>query len=148
MSPGSTMRARYPGSPNPVMRTAPFLSEAVACRQVSAPRSAGALGVSAGIGEIGAGDGIRTRDIRLGRPTLHQLSYSRSRCARAPTVCPRSVAVRAHDIALGDLGKDAVDPCASDQPGYAGAFVGALAMVEIHRTRRKPIAAVGAWRLP
>jgi hypothetical protein len=29
--------------------------------------------------EIGAGDGIRTRDIDLGKVALYQLSYSRSR---------------------------------------------------------------------
>ena|GEM_PF-1347473 len=32
--------------------------------------------------ETGAGNGIRTRDIQLGRLTLYQLSYSRSRCCR------------------------------------------------------------------
>ena len=29
---------------------------------------------------IGAGDGTRTRDIRLGKPTLYQLSYARKEC--------------------------------------------------------------------
>ena len=31
------------------------------------------------MGEIGAGDGIRTRDINLGKVALYQLSYSRLR---------------------------------------------------------------------
>jgi hypothetical protein len=31
------------------------------------------------MGRIGAGDGIRTRDIDLGKVALYQLSYSRSR---------------------------------------------------------------------
>ena len=29
--------------------------------------------------KIGAGDGAQTRDLRLGKATLYQLSYSRSR---------------------------------------------------------------------
>jgi hypothetical protein len=36
-------------------------------------------------GGTGAGDGIRTRDILLGKQTLCQLSYSRSKlCSEAP----------------------------------------------------------------
>jgi hypothetical protein len=31
------------------------------------------------MGKFGAGDGIRTRDIDLGKVALYQLSYSRSR---------------------------------------------------------------------
>jgi hypothetical protein len=31
------------------------------------------------MGKVGAGDGIRTRDIDLGKVALYQLSYSRSR---------------------------------------------------------------------
>ena len=31
-----------------------------------------------GVGWIGAGDGIRTRDINLGKVALYQLSYSRA----------------------------------------------------------------------
>ena len=33
--------------------------------------------VTLGFWEIGAGDGIRTRDINLGKVALYQLSYSR-----------------------------------------------------------------------
>jgi hypothetical protein len=32
---------------------------------------------SEGLGVVGAGDGIRTRDINLGKVALYQLSYSR-----------------------------------------------------------------------
>ncbi len=34
------------------------------------------------LGKIGAGDGAQTRDLRLGKATLYQLSYSRDRCSR------------------------------------------------------------------
>jgi hypothetical protein len=45
------------------------------------------------MGSFGAGDGIRTRDIDLGKVALYQLSYSRSRgttimASLAPTVKP------------------------------------------------------------
>ena len=98
--------------------------------------------------KVGAGDGIRTRDIRLGRPTLHQLSYSRSRCARAPTIRPRPVAVRAHDIALGDLREDRLDPGSANHPSHACPLVGAIAMVKVHRARREPVTTVRARNSP
>src|SRR6266851_2659179 len=41
----------------------------------------------------GAGDGIRTRDIDLGKVALYQLSYSRARQA-APIFAPRSGKVK------------------------------------------------------
>ena len=42
-------------------------------------------------GEGGAGDGVRTRDIQLGKLTLCQLSYSRSGAARTAGPCAREI---------------------------------------------------------
>ena len=50
---------------------------------------------------IGAGDGIRTRDINLGKVALYQLSYSRR---EAPTtVCHDFVAEAIHVIATSQV---------------------------------------------
>ena len=39
-------------------------------------------------GRVGAGDGIRTRDNRLGKPALYQLSYSRIRLSLSSIASP------------------------------------------------------------
>ncbi len=46
------------------------------------------------MGEVGAGDGIRTRDILLGKQTLCQLSYSRTDLRSIPPLAPRITAPR------------------------------------------------------
>ena len=43
----------------------------------------------------GAGDGIRTRDIRLGKPTLYQLSYARPETGKImPSQMPGMIGIR------------------------------------------------------
>jgi len=58
------------------------------------------------------------------------------------------VAVRTHDIALGGLGEDPLDPRASNHPSYADPLVAPFAMVEINRARRKSPATVGTRHAP
>ena len=48
-----------------------------------------------------AGDGARTRDLRLGKPTLYQLSYTRKRSPKLPER-PRS-RCRPGNVAQGSL---------------------------------------------
>ena len=54
------------------------------------------------------------------------------------------MAVRADDIALGRFGKDARGPRSTDQTRDADAFPVGIQMVEVHRARREPAAAVDA----
>ena len=50
-------------------------------------------------GKSGAGDGIRTRDIDLGKVALYQLSYSRIRQATGPIVAPQTWIVKLFEMA-------------------------------------------------
>jgi hypothetical protein len=54
------------------------------------------------------------------------------------------MAVRADDIALGDLLQDARDASAADHPGDRRPLRPRIAMIEIHRTGRESIAAIRA----
>jgi hypothetical protein len=54
------------------------------------------------------------------------------------------MAVRAHDIALGDLGQDASVPCPTDQRRNTGKLRLSIAVIEVHRARLKSAAAVEA----
>jgi hypothetical protein len=52
------------------------------------------------------------------------------------------MAVRAHDIALGDLGEDLPGPGSADHSRHAGDLAGAVTMVKVHGARRVPATAV------
>jgi hypothetical protein len=55
-----------------------------------------------------------------------------------------TVAVRAHDIALRNLGEDALGSCSPDQSRHAGNLGRPLTMIKVHGARRIPSSAVGA----
>ncbi|MGH2446104.1 MAG: hypothetical protein ACRDGD_08710 [Candidatus Limnocylindria bacterium] len=52
------------------------------------------------------------------------------------------MAVRAHDIALLDFGQDSVVACSADERWNARGFGRGIAMIEVHRARRKPSATI------
>jgi hypothetical protein len=54
------------------------------------------------------------------------------------------VTVRADDVALGDLGKEARPRPPLERAADVGQLVRAVSVIEVHRTGREPLAAVGA----
>ena len=68
--------------------------------------------------EVGAGDGVRTRDIQLGKLTLCQLSYSRSGVAPADSVRP-GVAVILAGTGVRDNARVNARPAPSQAAGAA-----------------------------
>jgi hypothetical protein len=68
----------------------------------------------------------------------YQLSYARSGCpVLAPLKGAKAVAVRADDIALGHLGKDALDASATDEGRDPGNFRRWISVIEVHRALRE-----------
>ena len=94
---------------------------------------------------VGAGDGVRTRDIDLGRVALFQLSYSRM--FGTTEKGPGPVTVRTNDIALCRLGQDPGQTCPTDESRNPRLLGRGMAVIEVHGTRRIASTTILAWHV-
>jgi hypothetical protein len=132
-----TVRGLPPGAFAPVEHLVP------PARQPAPARARGATAMG-WCEKSGAGDGDRTRDLRLGRPPLLPAELLPLVQAISARKRSRPMAVRTHDIALRDLGQDSIVSGTTDQRWDPGALLLGIAMVEVHRAGRVAAAAVRA----
>ena len=106
------------------------------------------MGLPATIGlGVGAGDGIRTRDIQLGRLAFIPTELLPLAATIAQFHGSRPMAVRAHDIALRRLGQNPGVAGAPDHGWNGGSLLRRIPMIEVHRTGRETAATIGAWHV-
>lgn len=92
----------------------------------------------------GAGDGNRTRDLRLGRPPLLPTELLPLVDTVATPMRSLPMAIRAHDIALGGLGQDRRIAGPADERRHVRSLAARIPMIKVHRARRISTATVRA----